>query len=139
MGVKMTEELRKLCQFFLKKHPKDISDLWYNKPSQKAYFNKEFSAVIGGSISSVQEILDKILLANALLDQTNEIYFAGQFGLAALAALGVKVGHLENQSDVEQTQEFFHTLFVKAVQKNARINFPQDVLVANQSEIDQSK
>jgi len=32
MGVKMTEELRKLCMFFLKKHPKDIDDLWYNKP-----------------------------------------------------------------------------------------------------------
>jgi hypothetical protein len=68
MGVKMTEELRKLCMFFLKKHPKDIGDLWYNKPSRKAYFNKEFSAVIGGSISGVQDILDKILLANALLD-----------------------------------------------------------------------
>jgi 3-phosphoglycerate kinase len=96
MGVKMTEELRKLCKFFLKKHPKDISDLWYNKPNHKPYFNKEFSALIGGSVSGVPDILDKILLSNALLDQTNEIYFAGQFGLAALAALGVKVGHLEN-------------------------------------------
>jgi DUF4097 and DUF4098 domain-containing protein YvlB len=53
MGVKMTEELRKICMFFLKKHPKDIGDLWYNKPSQKAYFNKEFTAVIGGNVSGV--------------------------------------------------------------------------------------
>lgn len=29
MGVKMTEELRKVCMFFLKKHPKDITDIWY--------------------------------------------------------------------------------------------------------------
>lgn len=65
----MTEELRKLCMFFLKKHPKDIDDLWYNKPQQKEYFDKEFSAVIGGNISGVQDILEKILLANALLDQ----------------------------------------------------------------------
>lgn len=77
MGVKMTEELRKLCMFFLKKHPKDIADLWYNKPAQKTYFNKEFSAVIGGNVTGVQDILDRILLANALLDQTHEIYFAG--------------------------------------------------------------
>lgn len=120
----MTEELRKLCLFFMKKHPRDYEDIWYVKPSYESYFDKELSAVIGGNISGVQDILDKILLANALLDQTNSIYLAGQFGLAALAALGVKVGNLENQKDVEQTQEFFHTLFVKAIQKNARINFP---------------
>jgi len=53
MGVKMTEELRKICKFFLKKHPKDISDLWYNKPSRAQYHNQEFTAVIGGSVSSV--------------------------------------------------------------------------------------
>jgi hypothetical protein len=69
MGVKMTEELRKLCLFFMKKHPKDIDDIWYVSPSFKSYLiNKEFSAVIGGNISGVQDILDKILLANALLD-----------------------------------------------------------------------
>jgi hypothetical protein len=102
MGVKMTEELRKICMFFLKKHPKDIKDLWYNKPSNKTYFTRELSAVIGGSVRSVSDILDRILLANALLDQTNEVHFAGQFGLVALAALGVKVGHLEGlASEVE--------------------------------------
>lgn len=53
MGVKMTDEVRKLCLFFLKKHPKDISDLWYNQPTEAGYHEKEFSSVIGGSIHSV--------------------------------------------------------------------------------------
>ena len=35
MGVKMTEELRKVCHFFLKKHPSQISDLWYKQPQRK--------------------------------------------------------------------------------------------------------
>jgi hypothetical protein len=69
MGVKMTEELRKLCLFFMKKHPFKYEDIWYVTPSNKSYLtNKEFSAVIGGNISGVQDILDRILLANALLD-----------------------------------------------------------------------
>ena len=37
MGVKMTEELRKVCHFFLKKHPKDQLDLWYNRPNISSY------------------------------------------------------------------------------------------------------
>ena len=111
----MTDEIRKLCLFFLKKHPKDISDLWYNQPTQAGYHEKEFTAVIGGSIHSVQDILDRILLCNALLDQTKVIYLSGQFGLAALIALGIKVGHVDFQNEVEQTTEFFHTLFAKAV------------------------
>ena len=65
----MTEELRKLCLFFMKKHPFKNEDIWYVSPSSNSYLvNEEFSAVIGGNISSVQDILDKILLANALLD-----------------------------------------------------------------------
>ncbi len=68
MGVKMTEELRKLCLFFLKKHPKDILDLWYTQPAASAYHEREFTALVGGSIHSVQDILDRILLVNALFD-----------------------------------------------------------------------
>jgi 3-phosphoglycerate kinase len=77
MGVKMTEELRKLCLFFLKKHPKDILDLWYNQPTPCAYHEREFCALVGGSLHSVQDLLDRILLVNALLDQTNTIYLGG--------------------------------------------------------------
>lgn len=102
LGLKVTEELRKVCMFFLKKHPRDITDLWYQKPQYKAsYHEHEFAAVIGGSIHSVQDILDRILLVNALLDTCKMIYLGGQFGLAALHALGVKVGQVENIHDYE--------------------------------------
>ncbi len=104
MGMKMTEEVRKLCLFFLKRHPKDISDLWYSQPTPAGYHEKEFTALIGGTMKSVHDILDKILLCNTLLDQTKVIYLGGQFGLAALHALGVKVGHLECMSEFEQSQ-----------------------------------
>ena len=77
MGVKMTEELRKLCQFFLKKHPSDIKDLWYPKPAPKPYHEKEIACVIGGTVTSVGEILDRILVVNSLIDTCKDIYFAG--------------------------------------------------------------
>jgi hypothetical protein len=46
-------------------------------------------------------------------------------------ALGVKIGNVEFQSEVEQTAEFFHILFVKAIEKQAKIYFPKDFLVAS--------
>lgn len=113
----MTEELRKLCLFFLKKHPSAIVDLWYPKPARASYHENEFTAVIGGSVNSVEEILDRVLLVNALLDTCKSIYLGGQFGLAALHALGVKVGHIENAHDFEQTAEFFKILYNKAVER----------------------
>ena len=139
MGVKMTEELRKLCQFFLKKHPSQITDLWYNKPQQRSYFEREFACVIGGTVGSVSEILDRILLVNSLIDTCKDIYLGGQFGLAALHALGVKVGHVDNMSDFEQTAEFFQTLFVKCVGKKARLHFPLDLLTASPDDIEKAK
>ena len=32
MGVRMTEEIRKLCLFFLKKNPHDIKKRWHTPP-----------------------------------------------------------------------------------------------------------
>jgi hypothetical protein len=77
MGMKMTEEIRKLCHFFLKKHPSQIKDLWYNQPNRKAYHERPFSAVIGGSTPSVEDILDHILITNALLDTCKDIFLSG--------------------------------------------------------------
>jgi 3-phosphoglycerate kinase len=96
LGVKVTEELRKICHFFLKRHPKDISDLWYCKPNKKPYHEKEFASIVAGSVKSVQDILDRILVINSLMDTCKEIYLGGQFALAALNSLGVKVGQIEN-------------------------------------------
>lgn len=33
MGIRMTEEIRKLTLFFAKKNPKDIDNRWYTKPT----------------------------------------------------------------------------------------------------------
>lgn len=139
MGVKMTEEIRKLCHFFLKKHPSHIKDLWYPKPAPKAYHEKEFGCVIGGTVSSVGDILDRILVVNSLIDTCKDIYLGGQFGLAALHALGVKVGHIDNAGDFDQTTEFFNTLFVKSVEKKARLHFPTDFLLAVPEDMEKSK
>ena len=68
MGVRMTEEIRKLCLFFLKKHPRDINNQWYTMPAQMQYHTYNMVALIGGCIRNVEDILDKILLANSLLD-----------------------------------------------------------------------
>ncbi len=141
MGVKMTEEIRKLCQFFLKKHPSHIIDLWYNKPAPKAYHEKEFACVIAGVVSSVSEILDRILVVNSLLDSCRDIYLSGQFALAALHALGIKVKPIENQGnqgDFDQTTEFFNTLFLKSVEKKVRLHFPTDFIVTTSEDIEKA-
>lgn len=87
----------------------------------------------------MSEILDRILLVNSLIDTCKDIYLGGQFGLAALHALGVKVGHVDNMSDFEQTAEFFQTLFVKCVGKKARLHFPLDLLTASPDDIEKAK
>ena len=67
------------------------------------------------------------------------IYLTGQFGLAALNALGVKIGQVDFQAEADQTTEFFHTLFVKAVERQAKIYFPKDFLVAANGDISHAK
>ncbi len=39
--------------------------------------------------------MDKILLANSLLDTASKIHLVGEVGIAALYALGVKLGKVE--------------------------------------------
>jgi hypothetical protein len=40
-------------------------------------------------------LIDKILLANSLLDNASTIYLVGEIGIAAAAALGVEVSRVE--------------------------------------------
>jgi hypothetical protein len=139
MGVKMTEELRKVCHFFLRKHPSQIKDLWYQQPPVRQYHEKPFTAVIGGTISSVQDVLDRILLVNGLFDTCHEVHLGGQFALGALYALGGKLGFSELYETFDATAEFYRTLFLKAVEKRASLRFPVDVMAASNAEIDQAK
>ena len=89
--------------------------------------------MIAGSVHSVQDILDRILLVNSLLDVCNEVYLGGQFGLAALHALGVRVGSLDNgvHETFDQTIEFFKTLFYKSVERKAKLHFPIDAVISS--------
>jgi 3-phosphoglycerate kinase len=74
--------------------------------------------VIGGATKSSQDILDKILLANALLDTASYIILVGEVALAALYALDLDVGKVERTEDnlkqYEKFKGFFLTLFEKA-------------------------
>ena len=99
MGLKMTETVRKLAQFFLKPFPMDVPDRHYTKPSEEVFFLSKFAAVLGGSFRHEYEMLDKILLANALLDHAKKIFLVGEIGLAAVASLGFKVGRVERVMD----------------------------------------
>ena len=45
--------------------------------------------------------MDKILLANSLLDHASQIYLAGEVGLAAVYALGVDVSRVERCDSLE--------------------------------------
>ncbi len=64
MGVKLTEELRKLAAFFTKKFPLDVHERHVKKPDPKPYLQTKFSVVLGGQFAAKSELLDRILLAN---------------------------------------------------------------------------
>ena len=107
MGVKMTEEVRKLSQFFLKRYPLHVKERHIKQPEYKDYYDTAFSSVLGGSCNSISDLMDKILLANSLLDNANSIYLVGEVGLAAIYALNIEVSRLERFSSIEaQRSEF---------------------------------
>lgn len=69
MGLTMTEELRSIAQFFMKKFPLDIDSIYYKMPSKNLeYFQIKSTAIIGGICKTSSDLLEKILLANSFLD-----------------------------------------------------------------------
>ena len=64
MGLKMTEDIRKLAAFFTKKFPLDVNERHIKKPASHGYLEQKFSVVLGGQFSTKTELLDRILLAN---------------------------------------------------------------------------
>ena len=57
-------------------------------PSYQPYFEHKFTAIIGGNCTNSAAIMDKILLANSLMDHASQMFFVGEFGMAAVHALG---------------------------------------------------
>ena len=116
MGITMTEELRSISQFFMKKYPLDIDSIYYKMPDANLeYFTIKSTAIIGGICKSSSDILEKILLANSFLDSFTQIFFVGEIGLAALHALDLYPGKVErtedNCADYERIKEFFVALY----------------------------
>jgi len=87
MGVKMTEEIRKLAQFYMKPFPLDVKLRHVKRPEPKSYFQYKSVSIIGGLCKNASDLLDKILLVNQLIGQNQKIYLVGEMGLAAVSAL----------------------------------------------------
>ena len=65
--------------------------------------------------------MDKILLANSLITSAKQIILCGEIGIAALFAIGVRVGRVERRKSLEalvrdysKLAPFFRRLFEKA-------------------------
>lgn len=98
--------------------------------------------MIGGATDTPQDILDKVLLVNSLLDTAECIILVGEVGLAALYALGIQVGKVQrtedNGKDYERIKQFFITFFQKAADKSVKIRLPCDFLCSPKVEFEES-
>ena len=137
MGIKMTEEVRKLAQFFLKKFPLSVKERHLKTPEPRDYFDTPFSAVLGGSCRSVSDLMDKILLANSLLDNASTLSLVGEIGAAATSALDIEVSRVERFASAEaqkaefaSVKPFFVRLFEKAAEKGVNIQLPPDYVTS---------
>lgn len=139
MGVKMTEEIRKLAQFYMKPFPLDVKLRHVKRPEPKSYFQYKSVSIIGGLCKNASDLLDKILLVNQLIGQNQKIYLVGEMGLAAVSALlekqVCKVDH--NELNYQDYARFFKMLFEKAKEKNCEIVLPVDFLTALRIKRDQ--
>ena len=133
----MTEEVRKLAQFFLKKYPLEVKERHIKMPPYKDYYDMPFSAVLGGQCHSLNDLMDKILLANSILDNATTIYLVGEVGVAAAAALDVQVSRVERfptidaqKREYQEVKPFFVRLFEKAAEQNVSVKIPADFVTA---------
>jgi hypothetical protein len=144
MGMKMTEGLRSIAQFFMKQYPLDVHSIYYKQPSADLeYFACKSTAVIGGVCKGSQDILDKILLANSFLDTFEKIIFVGEVAMACLYALGISPGKVERAEsaveEYESIKEFVQKLFDRSVAKQVEIVLPVDYVTAEMQPLDDIK
>lgn len=142
MGMKMTEEMRNIAQFFMKEFPLDIDSIYHKKPdSNLEYYTIKSSAIIGGICSSTSDIIEKILLANSFLDTFSKIFLVGEIGIAAIHALGLETGKVErsanNKAEYDMMKEFFVKLFEKSVEKGVEIKIPVDFVTAEKQTLEE--
>ena len=64
MGAKVTEDIRKLAQSFVKPFPSDVKLRHVKRPEDRPYFQTKAAAIIGGLCKTSADLLDKILLIN---------------------------------------------------------------------------
>lgn len=104
MGIRMTEEVRKLAMFFKYEHNPTV-------------------VVIGGSFKT--SISDRILLFNSLIYCTDVIFIAGIFALYFLKVLGVKLGPQEELIQ-HKYLDICKQLLLKAHEKGVKVILPTD-------------
>jgi 3-phosphoglycerate kinase len=91
----------------LHEFPLDVDQRHIAKPEYQQYFDNKFLAVLGGNCKNTQDIVDKILLANSLLEHATQIFLVGEMGLVAMHALGFSCGKIERFMDNKYlTREF---------------------------------
>ena len=142
MGLKMTEGLRSIAQFFMKQFPLDVNSIYVKKPNpHMQYYRCRSTAIIGGICKSSGDILEKVLLANSFLDTFERLIFVGEMALAALHALDMTCGKVErsdaNTDEYEDIKEFMLKLFNKAVEKDCEIVLPMDLVTAEKSSLEE--
>ena len=144
MGMKMTESLRSIAQFFMKQFPLDVHSIYYKQPTADLeYFACKSTAVIGGATKGSQDIIDKIILANSFLDTFERIIFVVEVALACLHALGISPGKIErSESAIEEyegVKEFILMLFERSVAKQVEIVLPVDYVTAEKGDVEEIK
>lgn len=135
MGQTMTQELRKIAQFFMKKFPLDIDSIYYKMPDANLeYFTIKSTAIIGGLCTSVSDMLSKVVLLNSFVRQFEKVILVGEIGLLALNSIGVYPGLVERSenciSEYDSLVEFMRKVFDKSIHYGCEIVLPTDFVTA---------
>jgi 3-phosphoglycerate kinase len=130
----------------LKKYPLDVHERHIKRPDYQGYFEHKFSAFLGGNCKTAADILDKILLANSLLDHASQLVFTGEMGLVAIHALGIETGRIDRfqkseqqKHDFDEVKPFMVRLFEKASDYGVRLLLPIDFHCATKPTINIKK
>ena len=102
------------------------------------------TAVIGGICTSFQDLFDRVLLIDSILETAESIYLFGEIALAYAYSIGIThVGKVErtpnNIQDYQKLAPFLQKVTVKASTKNIQINLPQQVKVSRIIEFEEQK
>eukprot|EP01022_Parablepharisma_sp_SALTPOND_P007817 TRINITY_DN1332_c0_g1_i1.p1 TRINITY_DN1332_c0_g1~~TRINITY_DN1332_c0_g1_i1.p1 ORF type:complete len:963 (-),score=160.13 TRINITY_DN1332_c0_g1_i1:5578-8466(-) len=102
LGLRMKEMINKLAAFFM-------------------YSGYPFAAVLGGN-----DIIDKILLINSLIDTATHIYLFGPLAMYFMSALGMKLYGFEHDNAYYAA---VHKVMAKAKENAVEIVLPKDFVV----------